>query len=318
MTDFKQLVCAAWDAAWNRGEVAALDEIVHADYLQEKAGSPGLNGVTELKSEVLEVRAAFPDLRTTVDKIFVEGDDFAVFWSSTGTFTNPLRDVPATGTRVQTRGSVQGLLRDGRVARERVSWDLRDLLTDVGVPTLHSAFEIGPAGTGAPERLSVPDAESLKEFNRKFVTGVTVVTTRAADGRPRGLAANAYTSVSLDPPLVLVCVQKSSWTHPALFESRHLGINILANTQRHVVERFSSKVQDKFAGVAWHGAPAGSPLIDGSAGAIETEIKERFQAKTHTVFIARVTYAEVSELAPMVYQAGRFYDGAMLEELRAD
>jgi steroid delta-isomerase-like uncharacterized protein len=315
MADFKELVRSSWDAAWNRGDVDALDEIVHSDFAKEKAGLRGRSGVAELKAEVLEARAAFPDLHTTVDQIIVEGDDFAIFWSSTGTFSNSLRDVPATGTRVETRGVVQGVLRDGRVARERVSWDLSDLLADVGIPTLQSAFEAELTDADPTHRQEIPDVESLKDFNRKFVTGVTVVTTTDADGRPRGLAVNAYTSVSLDPPLVLVCVQKSSWTHPALFESRHLGVNILANTQRHVVERFSSKVQDKFAGLAWHAGPAGSPLIDGSAASIETEIKERFQAKTHTVFIARVTYAEVSELAPMIYKAGQFYDGCVLKEL---
>lgn len=309
MSDFKELVRSAWDAAWNRGEVDALDEIVHADYALESTGSGGTTGLAELKAEVLEVREAFPDLATSVDTIVVDGNDFAIFWSSTGTFRKSLRDVPATGNRVETRGSVQGILRDGRIARERAAWDLSDLLTAVGVPTLRSAFDEVTAPAESP------DLESLKDFNRKFVTGVTVVTTTDAEGLPRGLAVNAYTSVSLDPPLVLVCVQKSSFTYPALFESQHLGVNVLANTQLPVVEKFSSKVADKFADLAWHPAPAGSPLIDGSAASIETVIKERFQAKTHGIFVARVTHAEVSDLAPMIYKAGRFYDGDSPKEL---
>lgn len=309
MSDFKELVRSAWDAAWNRGEVDALDEIVHADYALENTGSGGTTGLAGLKAEVLEVREAFPDLATSVDSIVVDGDDFAIFWSSTGTFRKSLRDVPATGDRVETRGSVQGVLRDGRIARERAAWDLSDLLTAVGVPTLRSAFDEASAPAAAP------DLESLKDFNRKFVTGVTVVTTTDTEGLPRGLAVNAYTSVSLDPPLVLVCVQKSSFTYPALFESHHLGINVLANTQLAVVEKFSSKVADKFADLAWHPGPAGSPLIDGSAASIETVIKERFQAKTHGIFVARVTHAEVSDLAPMVYKSGRFFDGASLQDL---
>ncbi|WP_244520219.1 flavin reductase family protein [Arthrobacter crystallopoietes] len=116
------------------------------------------------------------------------------------------------------------------------------------------------------------------------------MTTTDSEGRPRGLTLSAYTPVSLDPPLVLVCVQKTSSTYPALFESEHLGINIIANTQRAAVDKFASKADDKFAGLDWHTGPAGSPLIRGSAASIEAEIKERFQAKTHTVFIARVTH----------------------------
>ena len=315
MSDFKTLVRSAWDAAWNHGDLDALDAIVHADYALENAGSGGTAGLAELKAEVLEVREAFPDLRTSVDKIIVEGDDFAIFWSSTGTFCNSLRDVPATGHKVETRGSVQGVLRDGLVARERVTWDLGDMLTAVGAPTLRSAFESDLIEHEAVSPQEVPSLELLKDFNRKFVTGVTVVTTTDAEGHPRGLALNAYTSVSLDPPLVLVCVQKTSFTYPALFASQHLGINILSNTQRPVAEMFASKTPDKFADLAWHPGPAGSPLIDGSAASVETVIKERFQAKTHGVFIARVTHAEVSELAPMIYKAGGFYDGDSLKAL---
>lgn len=148
------------------------------------------------------------------------------------------------------------------------------------------------------------------------MTGVTVVTTIDGDGNPRGLAANSYASVSLEPPLVLVCVQKTAGTYGSLFRSAHLGINIMSNEQREVVGTFASKVSDKFADISWHAAPGGSPLIDGSAASIEAEIKERFQARTHTVFIARVTHAEVAaEESPMVYKAGRFYDGGDLTSL---
>ena len=312
MSDFKELVRSVWDAAWNHGNPDALDAIVHPDYALENAESGNTSGLAELKVEVREMRAAIPDLRTTVDKIVVDEEDFAIFWSATGTFLNPLGDVPATGRSLQTRGSVQGVLREGRIIRERVTWDLSDdMLSDLGAPRLRSAFEPARPRAGSGE----PTIDALKEFNRKFVTGVTVVTTTDSGGRPRGLTLSAYTPVSLDPPLVVVCVQKTSSTYPALFESGHLGINIIANTQRAVVDKFASKADDKFAGLDWHTGPAGSPLISGSSASIEAEIKERFQAKTHAVFVARVTYLEVSSLDPMVYKSARFYDGASLKEL---
>ncbi|MDP9888673.1 flavin reductase [Pseudarthrobacter enclensis] len=314
MPDFKELVRSVWDAAWNHGDPDALDAIVHPDYALENAESGNTSGLAELKVEVREMRAAIPDLRTTVDKIVVDNEDFAIFWSATGTFLNPLGDVPPTGRSLQTCGSVQGVLRDGRIIRERVTWDLTDdMLADLGAPRLRSAFE-----QARPQAdFSEPTIDALKKFNRKFVTGVTVVTTTDSSGQPRGLTLSAYTPVSLDPPLVLVCVQKTSSTYPALFESDHLGINIIANTQRAVVDKFATKTDDKFSGLDWHAGPAGSPLIRGSAASMEAEIKERFQAKTHTVFIARVTHLEVSDLAPMlyVYMSGQFYDGASLKEL---
>jgi flavin reductase (DIM6/NTAB) family NADH-FMN oxidoreductase RutF/predicted ester cyclase len=287
MSDFKELVRSVWDAAWNHGNPDALDAIVHPDYALENAESGNTSGLAELKVEVREMRAAIPDLRTTVDKIVVDEEDFAIFWSATGTFLNPLGDVPATGRSLQTRGSVQGVLREGRIIRERVTWDLSDdMLSDLGAPRLRSAFEPARPQAGSGE----PTIDALKEFNRKFVTGVTVVTTTDSGGRPRGLTLSAYTPVSLDPPLVVVCVQKTSSTYPALFESD---------------------------GLDWHAGPAGSPLIRGSAASMEAEIKERFQAKTHAVFVARVTHLEVSDLDPMlyVYMSGQFYDGASLKEL---
>lgn len=317
MSNFKELVRSAWDAAWNHGQADALDEIVHPDYALENAGLGRVSGVAELKAQVRDMRAAIPDLQTTVEMIVVDGDDFAIFWSATGTFVNAFGDVPPTGRALRACGAVQGALREGRIIRERVKWDPSvEMLSDLGAPGLGSAFE----SAGAPvEETSEPDVgpsfEALKEFNRKFVSGVTVVTVQDSAGRPRGLAVSAYMPLSLDPPLVVVCVQKTSSTYPALFESGHLGINILANSQKMVVERFASKSEDKFAGLDWHAAPAGSPLIHGASASIEAEIKERFRAKTHVVIIARVRHLEVSSIEPMVYKAGKFYDGASLEPI---
>lgn len=316
MSNFKELVRSTWDAAWNRGQADALDEIVHSDYALENAGLGRASGLAELKAQVRDMRAAIPDLQTTVDMIVVDGDDFALFWSATGTFVNAFGDVPPTGRALQARGAIQGALREGRIIRERVTWDPSvEMLSDLGAPGLGSALESVGAPVDAGEPHEGPSFEELKEFNRKFVTGVTVVTVQDSAGRPRGLAVSAYMPLSLDPPLVVVCVQKTSSTYPALFEAGHLGINILANSQRVVVDRFASKSEDKFAGLDWHAAPAGSPLIHGASASIEAEIKERFRAKTHVVIIARVRHLEVSSIEPMVYKAGKFYDGASLEAI---
>jgi len=162
-----------------------------------------------------------------------------------------------------------------------------------------------------------PDLEALKGFNRQFVTGVTVVSTMD-EGKARGLAVNAYCSISFDPPLVMVCIQRSSSTWPALFSATHLGVNVISNKQLDVVSVFASKHPDKFSQIEWTAGPHGSPLIPGSAAMLEAEIRERFQAKTHTIFVCRVRHAQVNDVAPMVYKAGRFFDGAELTELSAD
>lgn len=161
---------------------------------------------------------------------------------------------------------------------------------------------------------SKPDVDMMKRVNQRFVTGVTVVT--AMDGQtPRGLAVNAFSSISLDPATVMVCVQRTSSTHDCLFRADHLAINILSTDQLDVVGTFASKAGDKFKDVEWESGPFGSPLIARSSAQMEVEIRERLQASSHTVFICRVVHAAVAERPPMVYSAGKFFDGGALAPL---
>lgn len=315
MQGIKTLIIDAWRKAWDCGDVDALDAITHPDYRRVSASTEATSTLADLKRDILEIRDAFPDLVTTVDTIVMEGDDAALFWNAEGTFASDLGNVPATGRRVSTRGSNQLLLRDGLIVSERVTWDHTELLSDGGVPSLRSAFEPESEDVVVDDLSGSIDLDLIKGFNRQFITGVTVVTTTDSQGKPRGLAVNSYASVSLEPPLVMVCVQKSASTHSPLFRSSHLGINILSNQQGDTVRTFASKSPDKFADLGWHAGPHGTPLIDGSAASIEAEIKERFQAKTHTVFIAKVTHAELADVAPMIYKAGRFFDGEVLTEI---
>lgn len=165
--------------------------------------------------------------------------------------------------------------------------------------------------TATPAR---PDADVMKEVNRRFVTGVTLVTAMD-DGVPRGLAVNAFANISLDPPTVMICVQRTSSTHDCLFRAGHLAINIASTGQLDVMGKLASKSADKFAGVDWEPGPFGSPLLTGSSARMEVEIRERLQASTHTVFICRVVAAEVSDAAPVIYSAGRFFDSDGLAPL---
>ena len=159
-----------------------------------------------------------------------------------------------------------------------------------------------------------PDLDVMKGVNRQFVTGVTVVTAMD-DGTPRGLAVNAFASISLDPATVMVAVQHTSSTHDCLFRADHLAINILSTDQLDVVKRFAVKSDDKFTGLDWDAGPFGSPLIARSAAVMEVQIRERLRASTHTVFMCRVVHAEVSNRHPMVYSAGKFFDGGTLTDL---
>jgi flavin reductase (DIM6/NTAB) family NADH-FMN oxidoreductase RutF len=141
-------------------------------------------------------------------------------------------------------------------------------------------------------------AVSCEEFfaiMSAFPTGVAVVTTLDADGRPRGLTTNALCAVSADPALLLVCVDKESRTLPALLHSRRFVVNFLAEQRDHLARLFASKADDKFADVAWEPGIGGMPcLSEDSLAYAECETEQELEAGDHVVLTGLV----VGGLAP--------------------
>ena len=312
-SQLKTRVREAWHEAWDKGNVDALDGLLADEFRRVTQGSDTPLSVDAYTEQILQTRRAFPDLTTSIDDIVEDGDQLAIFWTSRGTHRDELHGIPTTNRQVTTSGSNLCTVVDGRLTSERVTWDTAHLLTALGISTVRH----DPSSeTIVASPVGEPDPELMKGFNRQFVTGVTVVSTMDGD-QARGLAVNAYCSISLDPPLIMVCIQRTSSTWPALFRATHLGVNVLGRDQHDVVSVFSSKDPDKFARIDWRPGPHGSPLVAGSAAMLEAEIQERFQAKTHTIFVCRVRHAEVDEGEPMVYKAGRFFDGGALTELAA-
>lgn len=176
---------------------------------------------------------------------------------------------------------------------------------------------LSPAGTtNLLDRPNLMDLQGkVREAHRTFPSGVTVVTA-CLDGAPVGLAVNAFSSVSMEPPMVLVCVNSSSQSHAALTKSAHLGINILSNTQKEVAMTFAKSGGEKFSALSWHPGTHGAPVLDGAAATFEVEVKQLIQAGTHTIFLGQVVDVEISPgQHPMVYSAGAFYDGSLLSEI---
>jgi flavin reductase (DIM6/NTAB) family NADH-FMN oxidoreductase RutF len=139
-----------------------------------------------------------------------------------------------------------------------------------------------------------------------FATGVTVVTTCDADGRPTGLTASAFSSVSLDPPLILVCVDHKSQSYPALRERRRFAVNILAADQEAISRRFASSRLDKFDGVAHRISDLGLPLVDGAIARLECVTVSMHVEGDHTIFVGRVERANASGGDPLLYSRGRY------------
>ena len=152
------------------------------------------------------------------------------------------------------------------------------------------------------------DAARFRQILGSFPTGVTVVTT-LQDGRPVGLAAGSFFSVSLDPPLVGFCVMTTSNTWPAIERSRSFGVSILADDQTDVCRRLASKDPEKFDGVPWAPAPVtGSPLLDGAVAHLDCDLEQQHLAGDHWIVVGRVRALDFhrADAEPLVFCRGGF------------
>jgi len=140
---------------------------------------------------------------------------------------------------------------------------------------------------------SVPDPARFRALMARWATGVSVVTARDADG-DAGLTVNAFLSVSLAPPSVLVSLSADADTVPVVERSGHFGLSVLAADQQEVSERFARTLPraEKFVGLALHRGPAGSPLLDGALAALECRVARRIAAFDHVLVVGEVGYLE--------------------------
>ena len=145
---------------------------------------------------------------------------------------------------------------------------------------------------------------ALKRTFGAYPTGVTVVTTMH-DGAPLGFTANSFTSVSLDPPLVLVCHGSYATSHAAFRDAGGFAVNILAADQEALAMRFASRVEDRFAEIGWREG-AGGALLDGAAAWLDCEMHATHEAGDHTILVGRVLDHHDSGRAGLLYSRGRF------------
>ena len=147
--------------------------------------------------------------------------------------------------------------------------------------------------------MPVDDAQ-FKLAMSHFASGVTVVTTEH-EGRPYGMTVAAFSSLSLHPPLVLICIEKTVKTHEAIAAAGKFGVSILGAAQADLSNRFASRVEDKFADVAVTRGDLGVPLLDGAITALECRVTSQVSGGDHTIFIGEVEGIRVGEGGPLVY-----------------
>ena len=165
-----------------------------------------------------------------------------------------------------------------------------------------------------------PQPFDIAEFRRAlgaFVTGVTVVTTIQPDGSPRGFTANSFTSVSLDPPLVLVCIAKTASSYEVFSQTKHFAISVLAEDQKNVSGVFASKAADKFAQVAWCARTTGAPVMDGAAASFDCTTHDVVDAGDHIILIGRVVDFVHTSSSPLGYCRGAYVNFSLSQEALA-
>ncbi len=160
------------------------------------------------------------------------------------------------------------------------------------------------------------EAVELRRVFGAFPTGVTSVAAMV-DGIPVGIAASSFTSVSLDPPLVSVCMAHSSTTWPVLRDRERFGVSVLGAHQEQAGRQLSARVDDRFAGLDWHSSPTGAVLLAGASAWLECSIEQQIRAGDHDIVLLRVHELAVDhEVTPLVFHASQFRRLEEVEERR--
>jgi flavin reductase ActVB len=148
--------------------------------------------------------------------------------------------------------------------------------------------------------------ERLKGVMRRFAAGVTVITSMNPQGDPAGMTATAFTSVSVDPPMVLVCANAESRTSAAIAEHGSFAVNLLASDDRALAELFASRTEDKFEGVEWTLQDPGVPVLARALASVRCRVARTIEAGTHLIYLGDVVGADSIEGEPLIYLDGAY------------
>jgi flavin reductase (DIM6/NTAB) family NADH-FMN oxidoreductase RutF len=155
---------------------------------------------------------------------------------------------------------------------------------------------------------TVIDGGLMRRAMGQFATGVTVITALDPGGTPVGCTVNAFSSLSLDPPLVLVCIGRERSSHALLTDGPGYGVNILRHDQSELALRFARSGGDRFAGVETRPGRHGVPLLAGAIAQIECDLFDVLDGGDHSIVVGRVEDIRVSPGEPLLYSQGSFLD----------
>jgi flavin reductase (DIM6/NTAB) family NADH-FMN oxidoreductase RutF len=151
------------------------------------------------------------------------------------------------------------------------------------------------------------DHSHFRRAMGQFATGVTVVTTLDPEGRPLGLTVSSFCSVSLDPPLVLVCVDARSDTIPGFQASSVFGVSVLSEDQQAISERFSRTGRKKFEGIPLDTGSHGVALVPGAVAQMVCRLTASHPAGDHLIYVGEILHLAVKKGRPLLYHAGAYH-----------
>src|SRR5487761_314798 len=150
------------------------------------------------------------------------------------------------------------------------------------------------------------EKNELRRVMGHFATGVTVITSLRASGEMHGLTANAFSSVSLVPPLLLICVDKKAESYPCFEESKVFTVNILSAEQEALSRKFAVSGGNKFEGVSYRVGANGVPILDGAVAYLECRLSGSMDAGDHTIYLGEIEQAETHEAKPLLFFRGGY------------
>jgi flavin reductase (DIM6/NTAB) family NADH-FMN oxidoreductase RutF len=150
------------------------------------------------------------------------------------------------------------------------------------------------------------DPARFRSILGRFASGVTVVTTRDESGRDHGMTVSAFCSLSLEPPLVLACVDRTTEMHAILSDASTFAANILSEEQEALSRRFSEKMDDRFDGVGFRRGVTGAALLDDVSATLECNLVDRHEGGDHTIYVGEVIAGDPHEPRPLVYYRGGY------------
>lgn len=151
------------------------------------------------------------------------------------------------------------------------------------------------------------DAHFFRQALSQFATGITIITTVGADGRPVGVTANSFNSVSLHPPLVLWSLAKKASSHAAFQQASHFGVSVLAADQENLSHHFSTFKGDRFAGLDTLEGLGGCPLIPDALAHFECRMKSRYDEGDHFIMVGEVLRCDYREGEALVYRSRKYF-----------